>query len=324
MKRVSGTASAFAGIFLIVASGRAQDSSGDRREIAPGPERRTVAITIDDLPAVRSRELAAMQALTEKLIARLAKNGIQVVGFVNEAKLAVAGEESQRADLLESWLVAGHDLGNHTYSHPWLYETPLEEFEADVIRGEAVTSELLARRGRRLRYFRHPRLNTGPDIETKEAFEKFLAERGYTIAPVTVDNDEYVYALAYYNASVDADSVLMTRIGDDYVRYMAEVFEFYETLSRGTLGREVAQILLIHANRLNADYLDRLVEMLRDRGYGFVTLDTALKDPAYATPDDYVGRMGLSWLMRWAITMGKEPGEQPEVPGWVLRVAWPQ
>jgi hypothetical protein len=75
---------------------------------------------------------------------------------------------------------------------------------------------------------------------------------------------------------------------------------------------------------LNADYLHQLVEMIRDRGYGFVSLDAALEDPAYDLPDEYVGRMGLSWLMRWAITMGREPGEQPDVPDWIMQTAWPQ
>jgi len=324
MKLLAGTAGACAGALLIVACGQAQESERGHRDMAVGEGRRTVAVTIDDLPAVRSRDLGAMQAITQKLLAQLERDKIQAVGFVTEAKLAVTGEELQRADLLEAWLVAGHDLGNHTYSHPWLYETPLDEFQADVIHGEAVTSELLAIRGRRLRYFRHPRLNTGPDVETKAAFEKFLAGRGYTIAPVTIDNDEYVYALAYFNATEDGDSTLMRRIGRDYVRYMADVMDFYETLSRQTLGREPAQVLLIHSNRLNADYLGALVAMLRERGYSFVSLEKALEDPAYDLPDEYVGRVGLSWLMRWAITMGKEPGRQPDVPDWIMQTAWLQ
>ena len=318
-----GTLLAAVGLPLIVACGQAREGAESSRERASGTDRRSVAVTIDDLPAVRSGDLGAMRAITEKLLDRLARNEISVVGFVTEGKLAVPREERQRAGLLEAWLVAGHDLGNHTYSHPWLYDTPLEEFEADVIRGEAVTSRLLAERGRRLRYFRHPRLNTGPDAETKVAFETFLAERGYTIAPVTIDNDEYVYALAYFNAIVNTDSALMARIGEDYVRYMAEVFEFYETLSLELLEREPTQVLLLHANRLNADHMDGLVDMLRDRGYRFVALDAALEDAAYGLPDEYVGRMGLSWLMRWAITMGMEPGDQPEVPDWIMATAWP-
>ncbi|MGH7729977.1 MAG: hypothetical protein ACRENJ_01865 [Candidatus Eiseniibacteriota bacterium] len=56
----------------------------------------------------------------------------------------------------------------------------LAEFEADVLCGERVTRRLLADRGRTLRYYRHPTLNTGPDVATKTAFETFLTAHGYT------------------------------------------------------------------------------------------------------------------------------------------------
>ena len=284
---------------------------------------RSVAVTIDDLPVVRSGDLASMQVITRKLLNHLTTSRIPAIGFVNEVKLTVPGETAERTALLEAWLTAGFDLGNHTYSHPWLYETPLDKFMEDVIKGERVTGDLLAERGRKLRYFRHPRLNTGPDAETRATFESFLAERGYTVAPVTIDNDEFVYALAYYNAAIAADTTLMVRIGRDYIRYMGDVFMFYEGYARETLGREPSQTLLIHANRLNADYLDELIDMMRTRGYRFVSLEEALKDPAYSLPDHYTGRTGFSWLQRWAITMGKELKRQPELSEWINKAAWP-
>ena len=106
----------------------------------------------------------------------------------------------------------------------------------------------------------------------------------------------------------------------DYVRYMAEVFAFYEGLSRSVLEREPPQVLLLHANALNADWLDELATMIAARGYRAVTLDEALRDPAYALPDEYVGPRGPSWLERWARTRGIDPGTPPAVPEWVLHV----
>jgi peptidoglycan/xylan/chitin deacetylase (PgdA/CDA1 family) len=194
------------------------------------------------------------------------------------------------------------------------YGVTLEEFQADVLRGERVTSRLL---GKRPRYFRHPTLNTGRTRAAKAGFERFLAENGYRIAPVTIDNDEYVYALAYDRARSAGDRGTMARIGSDYVRYMEEIFAFFEALSRDFLGREPAQVLLLHANALNAEYLDELAAMVARRGCRFITLDAALEDPAYRLNDDYVGRKGPSWLERWAITRGVEPGERPPVPGWI-------
>ena len=284
---------------------------------------RSVAFTIDDLPAVRSRDLEFMRTITDRLLSGLKTAQIPAIGFVNEVKLHVPGELTERSALLRAWLDSGFTLGNHTYGHLWFYETPLDVFKQDVIKGEKVTGTLLAGKGLPLRYFRHPRLNTGPDQERRALFEAFLQEREYTIAPVTIDNDEYVYALAYYNAWRDKETELMNRIGSDYVSYMSDIFGFYETFSRRIIGREPAQTLLIHANLLNADYLPHLVRMLRDRGYQFVSLDEALEDPAYSLPDTYTGRTGFSWLHRWAISMGKDHESQPGVPEWITKIAWP-
>jgi peptidoglycan/xylan/chitin deacetylase (PgdA/CDA1 family) len=292
------------------------------RAAGPAPAGgRAIAITFDDLPATRSGSLADMQAITRRLLAHFRTQAIQVTGFVNEGKLAVPGEEAARTALLEAWLDAGHDLGNHTYSHRRLYDTPLPEFEEEVLRGERITRRLLVERGRTPRYFRHPTLNTGPDAATKAAFEAFLAAHGYAVAPVTIDSDEYLHAAAYDRARARGSRATMKRIGRDYLRYMRDVFGFHERLSLRLFGREPAQVLLLHANALNAEYFDDLLALMRARGYRVVTLDHALSDDVYRSPDAYVGDRGLSWLQRWAITRGENPGLQPEVPEWVRTMA---
>ena len=137
---------------------------------------RTVAVTIDDLPVVRGESIEKRQRVTGCLLGTLTTFEIPAIGFVNEQKLGEPAAEPEEIALLEAWLDAGLDLGNHTYSHPSFFTTPLDVFEADVLRGGAVTTRLLRERGKRLRYFRHPYLNTGPDLETKAAFEAFLAQ----------------------------------------------------------------------------------------------------------------------------------------------------
>jgi hypothetical protein len=202
-----------------------------------------------------------------------------------------------------------------------LYDTPLAEYQADVLKGERVTRALMNARGRTLKYFRHPTLNTGPDLPTKQAFERFLTEHGYLIAPVTMDNDEYLYAAAYDHARARKDPGLMERLERDYVRYMRETFAFYERVSVETLGREIPQVLLLHVNALNAARLPDLAAELRARGYRFIALEEALRDPAYRLPDDYAGPRGPSWLTRWAVTRGEKPSDPPEVPEWVVRAS---
>ena len=57
----------------------------------------------------------------------------------------------------------------------------------EVVRGETVTRFLLAQHKMKLRYLRHPYLDSGPDIQTRRASEPFLSSRGYQIAPITID-----------------------------------------------------------------------------------------------------------------------------------------
>lgn len=283
---------------------------------------RAIAVTIDDLPiGGRQGDLAHQQRITRDLLAQIASAGVPAIGFVNEGKLDVEGEREARAALLQQWIDAGHDLGNHTAGHPSLFDTPLAAFQDEVRRGDVVTNRLLAARGDSVRYFRHPYLNVGPDLETKHAFEAWLADEGYTVAPVTHDNAEWLYAFAYDRAR--DDDALQARIADAYIAYMDSTAAYFEALSRDLFEREIDHVLLIHANALNADHLGRLVAMFRQRGYRFVTLDEALRDPAYASEDSYVGRAGLSWLQRWAIHRGVPFSSEPHPDGWVRSIAYP-
>ena len=86
---------------------------------------------------------------------------------------------------------------------------------------------------------------------------------------------------------------------------METIVKHFEKLSLDFLGYEVKQILLLHANTLNADYLDELIQMFQNRKYEFISLDAALQDPAYQLEDVPV-KKGLSWLHRWMLAKGLE------------------
>jgi peptidoglycan/xylan/chitin deacetylase (PgdA/CDA1 family) len=288
---------------------------------------RQVAVTFDDLPGpaagLVSPDAAFVRDNTRKLLAAFQAHGVPIVGFVNENKLNRPGETAEDAALrlatLDLWLDAGLELGNHSFSHRSLNRTPLEEFEADVVRGETATKELLARRGKTLRYFRHPFLQVGLDLDKRRAFEAFLKARGYTIAPVTMDNDEYMYAFVYADALRRKDAALAGKVAGDYLRYMDETFAYAEALAQSVVGRDISHTLLLHANTLNADHFGALADVLEKRGYKFITLAEALKDEAYALPDTYVGDWGVSWLTHWELSAGRKRTPAPDPPQWLLK-----
>jgi peptidoglycan/xylan/chitin deacetylase (PgdA/CDA1 family) len=309
-------------VFLIVSFSVA---SVNAQKLAPSGQR-TVAVTIDDLPVNSLRnDLTTQTTITRKLLQAIKSNRVPAIGFVNEIKLRTNGQrDERRVALLRMWLDAGLELGNHTFSHPDINRVPLDTFKEDVIRGEEVTSGLLKGKGRTMRYFRHPFLHAGNNIETKREFEKFLAERGYRIAPVTIDNSEWIFARAYENALTRGDKQMAKRVAAAYIPYMDEKFAYFEQQSIALFGYEMKQVLLIHANALNADYFDKLAQMIEKRGYKFISLDEALTDKAYSSPDTYAGPAGITWIHRWAMTAGKDDDffkGEPRTPAFVLKEA---
>ena len=138
-----------------------------------------------------------------------------------------------------------------------------------------------------------------------DSLKDFLLQHGYTEAPVTIDNEDYVFALAYHRAYSEGDSLLMEKIGSTYVDYMEEKLLYFEEQSQKLFDRNIAQTLLTHANLLNAHYMDDLAEMYLTHGYEFVSQGEVLNDEAYEHPVSVYGDWGISWIDRWALSRGK-------------------
>lgn len=259
-----------------------------------------VVITIDDLISNGPfKDLKHIQTVNQQVIDTALAYAVPAIGFVNEEKLYRNNEEAARKQILRNWLDAGLDLGNHTYSHPSLYNTPLEEFKQEVIKGEEVTTILLQEYGKEMRYFRHPFLNTGPDSLTRASFEAFLSQKGYEIAPVTVESSDYVFNKLYAQAVLNGNSTEMKAMGEAYVKHTLKMFDWFGQVTDQTIGHEIPHIYLCHVNPLNADYLGAIFRGLKDRGYEFVALEEALEDPVYRKTDYHIGQWGVSWLYRW-------------------------
>lgn len=281
---------------------------------------REIAITIDDLPAAGGNSMTGKEIIemTSKLLGALRDQKVPAVGFVNERKLYKFGEVDDRIKALSMWPEYGFELGNHTFSHASLNRVGLKAWEEEIVRGETVTRMLMEQHNMQLRYFRHPYLDTGRDLETRRQAEAFLVERGYRIAPITMDAWDWMYAGVYEDARRRGDTALEQKLVDSYHDYTNQVFEYYEKFSKDLIGYEPKQILLLHGNWLEADHIAELLDLLRKRDYKFITLQDALGDSAYSLPDEYVGEEGTSWIDHWAITRGHPPQNTPVFPQWVI------
>ena len=312
-------------LFLIsfTTASRAQNK---QQTEAKQPAQRYMAITIDDLPVISLiGDISHHEYITNNILLALKKHNAKGMGFVNEGKLYRQGKlQDERVALLKKWLDSGMELGNHGYSHADYNKVSFDAYKTDILEGEKVTNQLLSASNQQVKYFRHPYLHAGNSQEKKDLLGELLNELNYQIAPVTIDNSEWIFARAYENAFIKKDSSLMNKIGEAYVDYMEEKTAYFERQSKRLWGYEIHQILLIHSNHLNADYLSHLLERMKMRNYQFVTLEKALTDKVYTNEDTFVGNAGISWIDRWALGMGKKGSffkDEPTTPEFVQEVA---
>jgi peptidoglycan/xylan/chitin deacetylase (PgdA/CDA1 family) len=284
---------------------------------------REIAITFDDLPKVvpppgRPEDTNQIFLSLTRMISVLRAHQAPAIGFVVGINLE-GPDEAARLSMLRLWVRSGFSLGNHSYSHPNLCEPNGKKFNDDVLRGEAELQKV-GDLGIRNKYFRLPYLCTGRTEAEKQAFSQFLRDRGVRNAPVTVEPGDYLFNELYVAARRKHDLAFQQRIRQEYLSRIDKLLEYFEGVSRDLFHREIRQVLLIHSNDLNSDCLDDVLRTIERRGYRFITLDRALEDPAYSTPDNYLGPMGISWLHRWKLALGKplDYRSEPRIADWIV------
>ena len=314
---------------------QAESTSTTTDTAAVGAEGRRIAITFDDLPwasldpntslPVHGTVPPRSAAESARLLRAIKDAGTPAIGFVNSARLLVHGQpQPDRVAMLDAWLDAGLELGNHTATHTDLHAVGVQAFEDDVLACDEALQPLLSKRGLQPQWFRHPYLRTGRTLEEKAATKTFLSEHGYRIAPVTVTNSDWIWAAAYAKALDSGDTAMQAELRSQYVPYLLRMINYFERRSIKLLGYALPQVMLLHANALNADTYPELVSELRARGYSFVGIDEAMRDPAYRRADEFTNAIGTSWIHRWAIAAGRSwkfYGGAPTSPKWVIDLA---
>lgn len=275
-------------------------------ELAGQAAAEPVALTFDDLPTMTLDETAPYAALTtHRLLKGLRRRHLPAIGFVIGGELEGANAEPGRKLLLR-WLDAGYELGNHTYSHEHFNRMATADYVADVARNDELLRPILAERRQSPRWFRHPYLETGATLEAKHDFEAWLGAHGYRIAPVTMENSDWLFSPVYDDAIRRGDKVAAEAVKAAYLDYTAKAVAWYRQAGLQLLGRRPAYIFLLHATRLNADTLGGLAKILRQNDLRPVRLEAAMKDPAYAASDDWADPDGDEWLSRWSHILGRD------------------
>lgn len=106
--------------------------------VVAGSDPNEIALTYDDGPN---------PAATERLLEVLARHGVRATFFL------IGGFVRQRPDLARAIAQAGHLIGNHTMTHPWLAWQPASRIREELAGCNAALEDAI---GAPVHYFRPP------------------------------------------------------------------------------------------------------------------------------------------------------------------------
>ena len=229
---------------------------------------REIAITIDDLPFVgtNSQEkgnLGRSQNRFMNILQALKDQQVPATGFVIAGSIGTG-----QWQLLEAFREAGFGLGNHTYTHANLNRMTSEKYIEEIAHADNVLAPLLTSP----KYFRYPYLAEGKG-EKKQEVQAYLQGQQYVVAPVTIDSKDYEFNERLLRISWRVREQHYNQMKQQYLNYI-----WKQTLraEKNDHGKPSKQILLMHANLLNSLFLNDVIQMYKNNGYVFITLDDAL------------------------------------------------
>ncbi len=233
-----------------------------------------IALTFDD--GLDPREHVEAAAWNQAILRSLDDAGVKSILFAAGARV----DSDAGMALVKSWGLAGHGVGNHTYSHLDFgsMEMTLQRFVADVERNETLLSGVP---GWMLR-LRFPYLKEGDTAAKRDGMRAWLGEHHYSSGAVSIDASDWYYDQRYqaWRGSHEHDDPYAFR--QAYLDHLWGRALYYDSLSKRLLGRSADHVLLLHTRRINAEFLPDIITMFRAKGWLIISPQQAYRDPIYA------------------------------------------
>ena len=264
--------------------------SAPAQDANPVKATKSIAITFNELPAAEAFGEVHPDAINFQILSALKKHDVKATGFVVGANL------QNHYDLIGEWLNEGHLVGSMTYNHEDLNDMGYMKFIEEIALGADELETMLENFGQKRRYFRYPFLHHAIDKESKRQVRGYLESRSTVVAHATVCPDDHMFNSALNKLGKILDSLQYVIARDEYFNHVFDELERAEMMAEDIEGRQIKQILMLQANRLNAIYLDELLTALEEAGYKFLTLEAALRDDVYAQSESYYGLRGVGYL----------------------------
>jgi peptidoglycan/xylan/chitin deacetylase (PgdA/CDA1 family) len=257
--------------------------------VPPAARGQSIALTFDDGPNMTDTVGLSPAERNTAILKQLAEAHLKSILFVTRTD-----DDPKRNDLIRRWGEAGHEIGNHTATHPDFDETTLAEYERELLSCDRAIRDLPGF----TRRFRYPYLKEGNTIAKRDGFRAFLDSNAYMTGPVSVDASDWYYS-ERLSARLKRDPHASTApYKEAYLRHLFDRAQYYDGLSHRVLGRSVAHILLLHHNLINALFLGDVIRMFEQKGWKVIDARDAFSDPVYAMrPDTMPAGESILWAL---------------------------
>jgi hypothetical protein len=249
----------------------------------------SIAFTFDDGPDMSDNTGLSASARNAAILGQLAEAHLKSILFVTRTDT-----NKTRNLLIREWGQEGHQIGNHTATHPDFNEVSLSNYEQEMLTCDNAIRDMPGF----TRRFRFPYLKEGNTVEKRDGFRAFLDANNYKAGPVSVDASDWYYSQRLSARLKTAPNADRIPYRDAYLHHLYERAQYYDGLSRAVLDRSVTHVLLLHHNLINALFLKDVIQMFRDKRWTVIDSELAFQDPVYAIrPDILPAGESILWAL---------------------------
>ncbi|WP_420798067.1 polysaccharide deacetylase family protein [Legionella quateirensis] len=225
--------------------------------------KKEIAITIDDLPFVGEYRNFHLNMMMNTMKVQQ----IPATGFIIAKEV-----RNDNWEVLQKFRDSGFGLGNHTYSHANLNVLKTKEYIKEIKEADKILAPVLTEP----KYFRYPYLAMSSGSKKNKVL-CYLAKKNYQVAPITIDSKDFVFNQRLLSVPELNRRDYLSEMKPFYLDFIWQQTVKAEEHTEYHHNPDQAQILLIHANLLNAYVLPDIINLYKEKGYTFVNLEDALK-----------------------------------------------
>lgn len=264
----------------------------------------SVAFTFDDAPNMKDLPRLTAAQRNAAMLAALAKHRVQAALFVTAG---FGADRPAGNALVRAWGEAGHLIGNHTMTHADLNSeaVSLQQYQKEILDCDAIIRAMPGYR----KWYRFTFLREGKTPEKRDGMRQFLAQQGYRNAYVSLDTSDWRLEEKLLELLAKDSKADLAALKRTYLAHVRQRAIAYRALSQQLQGRDIAQVILLHHNLINALWLDDIIAQFKEMGWTITTPEAAFQDPVYVLqPVSNAAGQSLLLSMARSLGLGRFPG----------------